>query len=177
MQARDYPDVAYELETLVDKKQFQEAIAVLGRYPQRSCALHIQANMEWLLDPTTESSRREIHLYKAAAKRRTGHAMHSSWGQGQVTLTKNGDALESVVNVAFSDREPTDRDTQKIRLRNDGSIQVVLLDHGGYPFTLTDPLCLNRQFLTGTMREVNGVTRVVIMLDRSENGRRPSSGK
>ncbi len=164
------PSFAFELEELAHAKRFKEMAERLDEFPQRACAMFMRANLEWLRDPTTTAAR-EIRLHKASAKRRIEGAMHSSWGEGPVTIADDGETLEAVIDVTFSNRDTDKRDKQIIRLRGDGSIQVVLLTWGGYTFSLSNPLCFNRQFFTGTMREVNGTSRVVILLDRSENGR------
>jgi hypothetical protein len=108
------------------------------------------------------------------------------WGfgavaEGRMGLDANG--LTGRLSVVFSVRrsadgrrfDPKQADIQDVTLFTDGRVRIILRTWGSATFFLDDVRCYDDGFITGIMREGNGVSMVTLAL-RKEKIRSASDG-
>jgi len=136
---------------------------------------------EWVhKNPGLSEGAHTVGVKMAAIKIRQNEPQQYPWGHGSYSegrLGLGGDVtgvvLKGRFKVLFSDRkspqggyrfDPKQSDIQDVTIFDDGKVRIELISWGHATLFLEDVKCYPDGFITGIMREINGVSMVSLIL-------------
>jgi len=149
-------------------------------YNQIDCTELFSKYVDWVNEnPGTDEGSHAVGVKMADIKIRETDPQQYPWGHGSYAEGRlglgggpTGPEFKGRLKFLFSDRiSPEDcrfdRDQSDIRdvtFLESGKIRIELISWGGVSFDLEDVMCYKGDFITGIMKEANGISMISLLL-------------